>query len=85
MATKKETKAQNLFTIYGARLSKDEKRVNITIVTGEDEAKQWGNISVKLGATNTKTKAVIKDGYAFIKVPLLEDKKDEIKDDELPF
>lgn len=84
---KKETKAQNsLHTIYGARLSKDEKRVNLSIVCGEDNHKKWGTISIKLGNTTTKTKATIKDGFAYIKVPLLEEKaKEEVSEEELPF
>lgn len=87
MAKKQETKAQNsLHTIYGARLSKDEKRVNISIVCGEDDNKQWGTISIKLGNTTTKTKATIKDGYAYIKVPMLEEKaKEEVSEEEIPF
>lgn len=87
MDKKQETKAQNsLHTIYGARLSKDEKRVNISIVSGEEDAKQWGTISIKLGNTTTKTKATIKDGYAYIKVPMLEEKaKEEVSEEEIPF
>ncbi len=83
---KKETKTQNsLYTIYGARLSKDEKRVNLSIVCGEDN-KKWGTISIKLGNTTTKTKATIKDGFAYIKVPVLEEKaKEEVSEEELPF
>lgn len=77
----------NLFTIYGAKLSAKGNRVNISLVSGEGQNKTWATVSVALEG-NGKTKAVIKDGFAYVKIALLEDKKatpatDEV--DELPF
>ena len=61
----------DLFSIYGARKSKDGKRVNITIVTGEGEKKVYGTISRKLDKDNF----IAKDGKtATIKVKMLNSK-----------
>lgn len=82
MTNKKEIKQDNdntLFTVYGARLSKSGERVNVSLVRGKDDAKEWATISVKIGDSNTKTKAKIDGDYAYIKIPLL--KQDTKKDD----
>lgn len=76
----------NLFTIYGARVSKAGDRVVISLCKGgkDGEARTWGSVTVKLGESTAKTLASIKDGYAYVKIPLLKD-KEEIKTDELDF
>lgn len=49
----------DLFSIYGARKSKDGKRINVSIVTGEDDKKVFGTISRKLEKGKTE---LSKDG-----------------------
>lgn len=44
----------DLFSIYGARKSKDGKRINVSIVTGKDENKVFGTISRKLKKGTTE-------------------------------
>ena len=85
--TKKETKQTKengnaLFSVYGARLSKSGERVNVSLVRGKDDTKEWATISVKIGKSDAKVKAKIEDGFAYIKVPML--KQDE-KADALDF
>ena len=78
----KETKKENgnsLFTVYGARLSKSGERVNVSLVRGKDDAKEWATISVKIGKSDAKVKAKIEGDFAYIKVPML--KQDTKKDD----
>lgn len=87
MANKKETKKQEviqengntLFTVYGARLSKSGERVNVSLVRGKDDAKEWATISVKIGKGDAKVKAKIEGNFAYIKIPML--KQDTKKDD----
>lgn len=45
MQGKKETK---FFNIYGARKSKDGKRLNITIVSGSNDSREFATISIDL-------------------------------------
>ena len=79
--TKKETKQTKengnaLFSVYGARLSKSGERVNVSLVRGKDDAKEWATISVKIGKSDAKVKAKIEGDFAFIKVPMLKQEKD---------
>lgn len=79
---KQETKQDNgntLFTVYGARLSKSGERVNVSLVRGKDDAKEWATISVKIGKSDAKVKAKIEGDFAYIKIPML--KQDAKKDD----
>lgn len=77
-------KQTTLYSIYGARPSKDGKRVNLSIVTGEGDARRWGTISIKLD-NNSKVHVEMNDNDVLVKVPLLVDSKDEDQDDDLPF
>lgn len=70
----------DLLTIYGARVSKSGKHVNITLISGEGEQKQFYTTCVKLDA-NAKTQAKVKDGYVVVKINLLKD----VKTDDNPF
>lgn len=82
MTKKKETKQDSgnaLFTVYGARLSKSGERVNVSLVRGKDDAKEWATISVKMGESDAKVKAKIEGDFAYIKIPML--KQDAKKDD----
>lgn len=85
-----------LFSIFGARDSKDAKRVNISLVTGKDEkSREWATISIAKDG-KSKTKLEIKENkktgqrYCVLYVPFLEEKKDKdvtnkIDDNDLPF
>ena len=70
--TKQEqTKSENtLYSVYGARLSKSAKRVNVSLVKGNGDEKQWASVSIAL-ENNGKVKVKVKDNYAIIKVPFL--------------
>ena len=84
----KETKKENgnsLFTVYGARLSKSGERVNVSLVRGKDDAKQWATISVKLGKSNAKVKAKIEGEFAFLKIPMLQQNNEDENDEALDF
>ena len=80
-ATKQETSGtSSLFSIYGARLSKSGKRLNISLCrTGEDGKKEWQTVSISLDSNTTPIK--LKDDFAFIKIkrldtPVLEDEQE---------
>ena len=55
--------------------SKSGERVNVSLVRGKDDAKEWATISVKIGKSDAKVKAKIEDGFAYIKVPMLKQDK----------
>ena len=71
-AAKQETSGTNsLFSIYGARLSKSGKRLNISLCrTGEDGKREWQTVSVRLDSETTPIK--LKDEFAFIKIKRLD-------------
>lgn len=76
METQKKNKEQpkqenELWRIYGARPSKSGKRYNITIITGDDDAKRYGCISLPV------EKVRVKDGNLYVKINLLVDKQEE--------
>lgn len=69
---------RELLNIYGAKISKSGNHVNITLVVGEGEQKEYFTTCVRLDNKN-KVSAKVKDGYVLVKIPMLEDKKqDEI-------
>ena len=75
MATKNNTKRNKFHSIYGARLSKTGNHVNITLVSGEKDKREWVNCSVKIDS-NARISAKVKDGFAYIKIPILQDRQD---------
>ena len=72
---------RDLLNIYGARVSKSGKHVNITLVSGEGEQKEYFTTCVKIDSKD-KTQAKVKDGYVLVKIALLEDKA---KNEDTPF
>ena len=76
--------ADTLLNFYGARLSKSGNHVNITLTTGEHGKRNWFTAPVKT-ALDAKIHAEVNGNYAVIYVPLLKEKKQEIKDEDLPF
>lgn len=87
-----------LFSVFGARESKDAKRVNISLVTGKDDSREWATISIAKDG-KSKTKLEIKEikenkktgqRYCVLYIPFLEEKKykdvtNKIDDNDLPF
>lgn len=74
---------QKLFSIYGAKFSKDKARVNISLVCGHEKEKEFANISLKLDSKTTPVK--YKDGYFYLKIKELKPSKELFTDDENPF
>ena len=69
------TKGNLLYSVYGARLSRKGDRVNVSLVCdGNGGKKTYATISVKIGESVAKTKAVIKNGKAYLEIPLLTEK-----------
>lgn len=69
-----------LLSIFGAKVSKDGKKLVLTLVSGEDESKQFYNACIKLDNSQKTHAKVEKDGkHAIIKVVMLEDKVTEDK------
>lgn len=87
--TAKQSKETNkLFSIYGARRSNSGERVNISLLRGQDDSREWATITIKDSegkkAEDDKVCAYIRDGYAYIRVPILVNKEAET-DDGVPF
>ena len=90
MATKKSAKKakiakksnNTLFSIYGARESNSGERVNISLVCGEEDSKQWATVSIKKKGGKIKVK--LEDEFVTLKIPRLdvEDEEDEEVEDE---
>lgn len=77
-----------LLSIFGAKISKDGTKLVLTLVSGEDESKQFYNACIKLDNSQKTHAKVEKDGkHAIIKVVMLENKqpKAEIKVEDMPF
>ena len=77
-----------LVSIFGAKVSKDGTKLVLTLVSGEDETKQFYNACIKLDNSQKTHAKVEKDGkHALIKVVMLENKhpKAEVNDDSVPF
>ena len=64
-----------LLSIFGAKISKDGKRLVVSLVSGEGESKVFYNTCIKLDNSQKTHAKVEKDGkHAIIKVVMLEDK-----------
>ena len=100
MATKKSAKKakiakksrNTLFSIYGARESNSGERVNISLVCGDEDSKQWATVSIKKKGGKIKVK--LEDEFVTLKIPRLdvedeededEDEEDEDEDEDIPF
>ena len=80
-------KENTLLTIYGARISKSGKHINLTLVSGEGDQKQFYTACVKIDE-DAKTYGSIEDNKAIIVVPMLKQEKaeaDEMTEEDLPF
>lgn len=81
--TKQTESKSTLYSIYGARFSKSGKRVNVSLVKGNDDDKEWACVSVKLDNPDGKIQAQTKNGFAYLKIPMLVE--NEEKQDTLDF
>ena len=77
-----------LLSIFGAKVSKDGTKLVLTLVSGEDESKQFYNACIKLDNSQKTRAKVEKDGkHALIKVVMLEKKQLKAKSnaEDMPF
>ena len=80
-----------LLSIFGAKVSNDGKKLVVTLVSGEDENKQYYNTCIKLdNSQKTRVKVDEDKQVAYLEIKLLKPKKEEndfdpISDDDLPF
>ena len=77
-----------LLSIFGAKVSKDGTKLVLTLVSGEDESKQFYNACIKLDNSQKTRAKVEKDGkHALIKVVMLEHKQLKAKSnaEDMPF
>ena len=91
VAKKQQEDNNGLFSIYGCRLSKSGERLNVIILRGDENSKEWATISIKLDNKKAKVKAKVKDDIGYIAIPMLQDfndsdeDEDDEDDDALPF
>ena len=91
MTTKKAKttkKSNTLFSIYGARESNSGERVNISLVCGDEDSKQWATVSIKKKGGKIKVK--LDDEFVTLKIPRLdvedeEDEDEDKEDEDIPF
>ena len=77
-----------LLSIFGEKVSKDGTKLVLTLVSGEDESKQFYNACIKLDNSQKTRAKVEKDGkHALIKVVMLENKQLKAKSnaEDMPF
>ena len=67
-------KDNTLLTIYGARISKSGKYINLTLVNGEGETKQFYTACVKID-NKAKTRGSVEGNEAIIVVSMLQNDK----------
>lgn len=72
----KQNTTNNLWTIFGARKSKNGERVNVSLVKGNDDNKEWSTITLKLAGESKTVAAKIKDGFAYLKIKMLADREE---------
>lgn len=79
--TVQETSQNSFWNLYGARMSKSGKRINISLCrSDEDGAREWGTVSVSLESEKTPVK--VYDDYVFIKIKRLDIALDDEDEDE---
>ena len=69
-------KENTLLTIYGARISKSGKHINLTLVSGEGDQKQFYTACVKIDE-NAKIRGSVENNEAIIVVPMLRNDKEK--------
>lgn len=75
-----------LLNIFGAKVSRNGKRLVLVLVSGEGESKKFYNVCIKLDNSQKTHAKVEEDGlHALIKVDMLIDEDASVKDVMLPF
>lgn len=77
---KMETKKQ--WSLYSAKLSKKGNHVNLTLITGEAENREFSFLTLKIGGGKTYS-CDVANGKVIIETTLAEDK--EQVEEDLPF
>lgn len=77
-------KNKKLFTIYGARLSASGKFLNLSLVRGENDNKEFINVPITLDESKNNY-AVLSGEVAIINVKMLKQNNEKMNDDDLPF
>lgn len=82
--SKKSNQRQStpLYSVYGARISKSKKFVNVSLVNGEEDDKQWATACVSKKGKYVKVK--VTEDAVILTIPRLdvEDEEDEEDEDE---
>lgn len=63
-----------LYSIYGAYISKDGTRLNIKLVNGNGDSKEFATISLKL--SGGKTAVQVDDKFGYLAIPMLKPEQD---------
>lgn len=71
-----------LFSIYGAKKSKQGNRYNISLIHSEGNEKEWACISLDPSNEKSKTIAQVKGEFLYVKIPILkpQPKQNDVKD-----
>ena len=73
-----ENQNTTLLNIYGAKISKDNKKVVLTLVSGEGESKTFYSACVKLDNTQKTHVKLEEDGqHAIFKVVMIKEKEEQ--------
>ena len=79
--TVQETTQNSFWNLYGSRISKSGKRLNISLCrSNEDDEREWATVSISLESEKTPIK--VYDNYVFIKVKRLDAPLDDEDEDE---
>lgn len=81
--TVQETAQNSFWNLYGSRISKSGKRLNISLCrSNEDDEREWATVSISLDSEKTPIK--VYDNYVFIKVKRLDAPLDDEEEPEEP-
>lgn len=76
----KKKQSTPLYSVYGARVSNSGKYINLSLVSGEEDEKQWATACVKRGGKYIKTKTNA-DTITLV-IPRLDIEDDDEDEDE---
>ena len=81
-----QEKSTELLSIFGAKVSRNGKRLVLVLVSGEGEARKYYNACIKLDNSQKTHAKVEEDGlHALIKVEMLQNNDALTEDVTLPF
>lgn len=81
-----EKNKSEILSVFGAKVSKDGKKLVLSLISGENESKKYYNACIKLDNSQKTTAEIEEDGkHANIRVVMLEDKTKNDNEDDLPF